>query len=170
MTWIQSAPGIPGMRWVIDVGDSDVCTQIPWWCLELGSRVNQHCLALQDEARRELLAMSDAQLEDVARVCNRYPDIQLTYELAGGNSAASGDAVSLQVDLQREQAGEIRPVDAPRYATRASLSICIDRVHLPEPSVKGVAERSDQLVLVPASIYIYKRLQTPADGGKRPGR
>ena len=107
---------------------------------------NSGCRASQDEARRELLAMSDAQLEDVARVCNRYPDIQLTYELAGGNSATSGDAVSLQVDLQREQAGEIRPVDAPRYATSTSLSICVNRVHSPEPSGKGVSDGRDQLV------------------------
>ena len=62
--------------------------------------------------------MSDSQLEDVARVCNRYPDIQLTYDIAGGRTAAAGDAVTLQVDLQREQAGELRPVDAPRYPAR----------------------------------------------------
>ena len=70
----------------------------------------------QDEERRELLAMSDSQLEDVARVCNRYPDIQLTYELAGGNTADAGDTVSIAVDLQRELAGDLRPVDAPRCA------------------------------------------------------
>lgn len=62
--------------------------------------------------------MSDGQLEDVARVCNRYPDIQLNYEVTSGTSVAAGDAVALQVDLQREQAGDLRPVDAPRYLGR----------------------------------------------------
>lgn len=70
--------------------------------------------------------MSDAQLEDVARTCNRYPDIQLNYELVGGSRAPAGDAVTVSVDLQREQAGELRPVDAPRYATEAlrALQLC----------------------------------------------
>ena len=41
--------------------------------------------------------MSDSQLEDVARVCNRYPDIQLTYDLVDGAEVAAEDAVTMQV-------------------------------------------------------------------------
>lgn len=72
--------------------------------------------AVQDEARRELLQMTEAQLQDVALVCNRYPDIQLSYELAGGGKEAvpANGSVAMQVDLQRELAGDLRPVDAAR--------------------------------------------------------
>ena len=69
---------------------------------------------LQEEPRRELLQMSEAQLEDVARMCNRYPDIQLSYQLEGGNSVAAGDQVTLTAQMERELEGDLRPVDAPR--------------------------------------------------------
>lgn len=78
-------------------------------------------ITLQDDARRELLQMTESQLEDVARVCNRYPDIQLSYEIAGGGKepVPANGSVSMQVELQREQAGDLRPVDAPRYPLSA---------------------------------------------------
>lgn len=41
--------------------------------------------------------MTETQLMDVAKVCNRYPDIQLTYEVVGGTEVAAEDAVTLQV-------------------------------------------------------------------------
>ena len=59
--------------------------------------------------------MSESQMEDVARVCNRYPDIQLNYELVGGAVVAAEDSLIIQVSLEREEAAELRPVDAPRY-------------------------------------------------------
>ena len=60
--------------------------------------------------------MTDMQLEDVARVCNRYPDIQLTYQLEGGNSVAAKKQVTLTAQMERELEGDLRPVDAPRSA------------------------------------------------------
>ena len=38
-------------------------------------------LDLDTDKRRELLALSEQQLEDVAAVCSRYPDINLSYEV-----------------------------------------------------------------------------------------
>ena len=58
--------------------------------------------------------MSQGQLEDVARVANRYPDIQLAYSLPGGPSAGAGGQVLLVAELERELEGDLRPVDAPR--------------------------------------------------------
>lgn len=73
------------------------------------------CCALQDDARRELLQMSDQQLTDVARFCNRYPDIEMEHALQGGaGAAAPGDPVTVEVTLQRAQEGEAGPVDAAR--------------------------------------------------------
>ncbi len=36
---------------------------------------------MEDEDRNTLLKLSDAQMQDVARFCNRYPNIELTYEI-----------------------------------------------------------------------------------------
>ena len=58
----------------------------------------------QEEARRELLQMSQGQLEDVARTCNRYPDIQLTYQLPGGTSVAAGEQVQPMAMIHNQQA------------------------------------------------------------------
>lgn len=87
-------------------------------CKEVGVESVFDVMEMKDTTRKELLNMTETQLMDVAKVCNRYPDIQLTYEVVGGTEVAAEDAVTLQVDLQREQAGELRSVDAPRYPTR----------------------------------------------------
>ena len=72
------------------------------------------CACLQDDARTELLQMSGPQLADVARWCNRYPDIQMEQSLPGGTSYSPGDNVDLVVELLRSQEGELPPVDAGR--------------------------------------------------------
>ncbi|KAL7257965.1 hypothetical protein ACSBR1_004148 [Camellia fascicularis] len=72
---------------------------------------------MEDDERRELLQMSDSQLMDIARVCNRFPNIDLTYDVVDGDNVRAGDDVSLQVTLERDLEGrtEVGPVDAPRY-------------------------------------------------------
>lgn len=39
-------------------------------------------MEMEDEDRTELLQLSDSQMADVARFCNRYPNIELSYEVA----------------------------------------------------------------------------------------
>lgn len=39
-------------------------------------------MEMEDEDRTALLQLSDAQMADVARFCNRYPNIELSYEVA----------------------------------------------------------------------------------------
>ncbi|XP_028119477.1 DExH-box ATP-dependent RNA helicase DExH12-like isoform X1 [Camellia sinensis] len=72
---------------------------------------------MEDDERRELLQMSDSQLMDIAQVCNRFPNIDLTYDVVDGDNVRAGDDVSLQVTLERDLEGrtEVGPVDAPRY-------------------------------------------------------
>ncbi len=41
---------------------------------------------MEDEDRNTLLNLSDAQMQDVARFCNRYPNIELTYEILNKDS------------------------------------------------------------------------------------
>ncbi len=60
--------------------------------------------------------MSEGQLQDVLRVCQRYPDIQLTYQLPAGTSVAAGDQVQVVAELERDWSeGDLPPVDAPRH-------------------------------------------------------
>ena len=75
----------------------------------------------QDDARRELLQLTEGQLAEVARAANRYPDIQLSYEPSGRLAAAPGETVALAVALERELAGDLTPVYAPRCACLAGL-------------------------------------------------
>jgi hypothetical protein len=70
--------------------------------------------------------MSEGQLQDVLRVCHRYPDIQLTYQLSSGTSVAAGDQVQVVAELERDWSeGDLSPVDAPRCAPLLCFPICI---------------------------------------------
>ena len=62
---------------------------------------------------------SAAQLADVARVCNRYPNIEVSYEIANEDEVEAGDSVEMVVQLEREmEDGELGPVITPRYPKR----------------------------------------------------
>lgn len=43
-------------------------------------------MEMEDEDRTSLLQLSDSQMADVARFCNRYPNIELSYEVAEKDS------------------------------------------------------------------------------------
>ncbi|EOD12464.1 hypothetical protein EMIHUDRAFT_422149 [Emiliania huxleyi CCMP1516] len=76
---------------------------------------------MEDAERDALLGMTPAQLADVARVANAYPNIDLSFEVEDADEVAAGEAVSVLVSLQREadeeeEASKRAPqVHAPRY-------------------------------------------------------
>lgn len=100
-------------------------------------------MEMEDEDRSALLQLSDVQMADVARFCNRYPNIELSYEVADKDSIKrcvsptgllntftsakllhpdrsfssaphSGSPVLVQVQLEREE--EVTgPVIAPLF-------------------------------------------------------
>ncbi|CAH9061484.1 unnamed protein product [Cuscuta epithymum] len=75
-------------------------------------------LEMEDSERRDLLQMSDSQLMDIARFCNRFPNIEMSYEVVDKESvSAGGDEISVQVTLERDLEGrtDVGPVFAPRY-------------------------------------------------------
>ncbi|KAL6751574.1 RNA helicase, activating signal cointegrator 1 [Haematococcus lacustris] len=102
--------------------------QLPHISKELAARCTaQGCASvfdlidMEEDARRELLALSDPQLAEVSAACSRYPDIQMSHELASGPSAAPGEPCTLVALLEREglEAGqELGPVVAPRFPAR----------------------------------------------------
>ncbi|KAI3960834.1 hypothetical protein MKW92_027349 [Papaver armeniacum] len=101
--------------------------QLPHFTKELAKRCQENpgksietifdLVEMEDDERQELLQMSDSQLLDIARFCNRFPNIDMTYEVLESDSVTAGDDVSLIVTLERDLEGrsDMGPVDAPRY-------------------------------------------------------
>jgi len=77
-------------------------------------------LELDASVRESLLGLSKPQLADVARFCNRYPNVAVAYEIEGEDSIGAEDTVSMTVNLTREDAevldtAGLGVVYAPRY-------------------------------------------------------
>ncbi|CAD7082565.1 unnamed protein product [Hermetia illucens] len=71
-------------------------------------------MELEDEDRIKLLQLSDLQMADVARFCNRYPNIEMNFEVADQDRINSGSTVNVVVQLERED--EVTgPVIAPFF-------------------------------------------------------
>ncbi|KAK4355976.1 hypothetical protein RND71_024947 [Anisodus tanguticus] len=101
--------------------------QLPHFTKELSKKCQENpgksvetvfdLVEMEDDERRELLQMSDLQLLDIARFCNRFPNIDLTYDVLDSDNVSAGDDVSVQVTLERDLEGrtEVGPVFAPKY-------------------------------------------------------
>jgi len=73
---------------------------------------------MEDDERDELLGLSPAQLADVARVCNRYPNVDLNFEVEDADEVVEGESVAVIVQLQREGGDDLKAapkVHAPRF-------------------------------------------------------
>lgn len=71
-------------------------------------------MELEDDDRTKLLQLSEAQMADVARFCNRYPNIEMNFEVVDKDRIHSGSTVNVVVNLERED--EVTgPVIAPFY-------------------------------------------------------
>ncbi|PQQ13425.1 DExH-box ATP-dependent RNA helicase DExH12-like [Prunus yedoensis var. nudiflora] len=104
--------------------------QLPHFTEELAKRCQENpgksvekvfdLKGMEADERRKLLEMSDTQMVDVERFCNRFPEIGLECEVVECGSAKPGEdeRITLQVTLRRELDGgrtEVGPVDALRY-------------------------------------------------------
>jgi len=79
------------------------------------------CLEQEDD-RRELLQLSEAQLGDVVRFCNRYPDIQMAHQVLDADNVHAGEQAryasppTFKLACTRSQAVRIRAAAlAPAY-------------------------------------------------------
>lgn len=79
-------------------------------------------MELEDDDRSRLLQLSDAQMADVARFCNRYPNIELSFEVQDPEAIHSGSTVNVIVQLEREDE-IIGPVIAPLFPQVIELFI-----------------------------------------------
>ncbi|XP_033632749.1 U5 small nuclear ribonucleoprotein 200 kDa helicase-like [Asterias rubens] len=83
-------------------------------CTDKGVESIFDIMEMEDDDRNTLLQLADAQMADVARFCNRYPNIELTYEVQDKDSLESGSPVVVNVILERED--EVTgPVVAPFF-------------------------------------------------------
>lgn len=76
---------------------------------------------MEEEARNELLhGLSQSQLMDVARACNRFPCISLEYKVTNAESLAVGGSAKITVRLGRDAMEDenvtLGPVYAPYYS------------------------------------------------------
>lgn len=83
-------------------------------CTDKGVESVFDIMEMEDEERNALLQLTDSQIADVARFCNRYPNIELSYEVVDKDSIRSGGPVVVLVQLEREE--EVTgPVIAPLF-------------------------------------------------------
>jgi pre-mRNA-splicing helicase BRR2 len=109
------------------VWDSEsVFRQLPHFSSDLIARLTKmepECetifdlLGMDDQRRNSILQLSKREMADVARVCNRFPNIEVQHQLSS-DTVASGSKLSLLVKLERElDEGEtsVGPVHAPFF-------------------------------------------------------
>ncbi|GLV40316.1 Brr2 U5 snRNP complex subunit [Carabus blaptoides fortunei] len=83
-------------------------------CTDKGVETVFDIMELEDDDRSKLLQLTDAQMADVARFCNRYPNIEMSYEVLDNDRIHPGSSVNVAVQLERED--EVTgPVIAPFY-------------------------------------------------------
>lgn len=71
---------------------------------------------MEDEARNRLLELTPNQMQDVAKFCNRYPNIDLTFDVVNKDDIHSGGSVVVNVKLAREDEESVSPhVIAPFF-------------------------------------------------------
>ncbi|XP_065217022.1 U5 small nuclear ribonucleoprotein 200 kDa helicase [Planococcus citri] len=95
--------------------------QLPYFTPEIIKRCNDKgvetvfdIMELEDRDRNKLLQLNDAQMAEVARFCNRYPNIELHYEIENKDRISPGSTVHVVVNLERED--EVTgPVIAPYF-------------------------------------------------------
>lgn len=102
-------------------GKDSYLKQLPHFNAEIIKRCTEkkidtvfEIMELEDEDRIKLLKLTDEQMADVARFCNRYPNIEMSFEVVDKDKISSGQTVNVAVQLERED--EVTgPVIAPFY-------------------------------------------------------
>lgn len=91
----------------------NVLKQIPHFTDEIIKRCQEYegdepieaifdILSLDDDVRSQLLQLPDEKMSDVAIFCNRYPNIDVTFNVQDPDDVTAGDPVRIVVALERE--------------------------------------------------------------------
>lgn len=79
-------------------------------------------MELEDDDRSKLLQLTEQQMADVARFCNRYPNIEMSFEIVDKDKINSGSSVNVVVQLERED-DITGPVIAPFFPQVSIIEI-----------------------------------------------
>jgi len=76
-------------------------------------------MELEDDVRGKLLQLPNSKLRDVAVVCNRYPNIDVEYEVVDESELSTSSPVKINVRLDRDldEGEKLGPCTAPFYPT-----------------------------------------------------
>jgi pre-mRNA-splicing helicase BRR2 len=131
-------------------------------CTEAGVESVYDLVDMEDDKRAELLQISDGQMEELAAACNRYPNIEVSYEIANEDEVEAGDSVEMVVQLEREmEDGELGPVVAPRYPKKKD-----EAWWLVVGDVKKGTLAAIKRVTLGRKSKVKLEFQAPADAGK----
>ncbi|XP_049883156.1 putative U5 small nuclear ribonucleoprotein 200 kDa helicase [Pectinophora gossypiella] len=83
-------------------------------CADKGVETVFDVMELEDSARAKLLQLSPTDMADVARFCNRYPNVELAYEVKNERRLRAGKPIVVEVSLERED-DIVGPVIAPFF-------------------------------------------------------
>ena len=114
---------------------------------------------------RDLLQLSNSQLQDIIEFFKRFPNVDMTYEVREGDDITAGDNVTVQVTLERDMtnvSSEVGPVHAPRF---------------PKPKEEGwwlvIGDSSTNQLLAIKRVALQKRARVklefsaPAEAGRK---
>uniref|UniRef100_A0A8C3QLE2 RNA helicase n=1 Tax=Cyanoderma ruficeps TaxID=181631 RepID=A0A8C3QLE2_9PASS len=122
-------------------------------CTDKGVESVFDIMEMEDEERTALLQLPEAHIADVARFCNRYPNIELSYEVGDRDTIRSGGPVVVLVQLEREE--EVTgPVIAPLFPQVHGITGMAQgcpQVSVPVPTLQCPSAISLSPVPVPAS-------------------
>ncbi|KAI9311054.1 Sec63 Brl domain-containing protein [Dichotomocladium elegans] len=98
--------------------------QVPYFTSEVIKRCENagvesvfDIMEMEDDVRNDVLRMDKRKLAEVAQFVNRYPNIEVAYDLANPEEIAAGNVVNVKVQLEREgdDDEEVGPVVAPFF-------------------------------------------------------
>jgi len=84
-------------------------------CQEKGVETVFDVIELEEEDRDKLLNLSEKQMQDVARFCNRYPNVELNFEVEDPDDLQTGESIVVNVTVERAEDDEGGTVIAPLY-------------------------------------------------------
>lgn len=72
-------------------------------------------MSLEDEERDDVLQLEDEQLQDVADFVNKYPNVDVSYELDLEEAVVAGEPKQITVTIERDEELDDLDVVAPRF-------------------------------------------------------
>ncbi|KAG2647951.1 hypothetical protein PVAP13_1NG004400 [Panicum virgatum] len=152
-----------------------VLLQVPHFTKELARRCQENegkpiesIFDLADmgiDEMRDLLQLSNSQLQDIIEFLKRFPNVDMAYEVREGDDISAGDNITVQVTLERDMTNslsEVGPVHAPRF---------------PKPKEEGwwlvIGDSSTNQLLAIKRVALQKRARVklefsaPAEAGRK---